>query len=113
MLQSIFTVYDEKAKAHLTPFFMHNSQLAERAFIDCINNDQHKFYRHPQDYTLFVHGTFDDEKAEFTLQFAPKPLGNGVEFIQVSTNEKIRETEVSDEPPLRYDTKSKHSAELI
>jgi len=106
MLQSIFTVYDEKAEAHLPPFFMHNSQMAIRAFTDCIAAPEHKFAKHPSDYTLFLHGSFEDNDASFTLQAAPKVIGNGVEFITVPNNEQIpdaRTQKVSHEPPLRFD----------
>lgn len=103
MQLSIFTIYDEKAKAHLMPFLMNRSEQALRAFQDCINNPEHTFNKHPSDYTLFIHGSFEDENAEFTLQSAPKPLGNGVEFIDRKIKEE-RNVEVGDDPYL-----SKHA----
>ena len=104
MLQSIFTVYDEKAKAHLQPFFMARQEQAIRSFTDCINSPEHTFSRHPEDYTLFIHGSWDDENAAFTLQSHPKPLGNGVEYIQIPTDREIpdaRSQKVSNDSPLR------------
>ncbi len=110
MLQSIFTVYDEKAKAHLSPFFRHNSEMAIRDFTDCINRQGHNFNNHPSDYTIFLHGSFDDENAAFTLQSAPKTMGNGVEFIQVPRNEQITDDEtVSNEPQIRLHAEGGHS----
>jgi len=103
MLESIFTVYDEKAQAHLQPFFSHNSALAERIFMDCINNQDHRFSQHPSDYTLFLHGSFENTDASFTLQSAPKMLGNGVQYIQVPNNEQIKDEKPQrDDAPLRY-----------
>ncbi len=105
MMHSIFTVYDEKAQAHLPPFFMFNSELAIRAFTDCISSTEHKFHHHPSDYTLFIHGSWDDASAAFTIQMAPKTLGNGVEFIQIPRNEQIPDAKtISDATPVRLNT---------
>lgn len=116
MIHSIITVYDEKAHAHLPPFFTINTELAKRAFTDAINSPDHRFSKHPSDYTLFVHGSWEDEDGAFLLQSAPKPLGNGVEFIQIPNNEQVpysdyaqierkNETKVSNVSQVRHDTK--------
>ncbi len=110
MRDSIITFYDEKAKAHLPPWFMHNSEMAIRTFGDCINSDKHQFSQHPLDYTLFIHGSFDNENAEFTLQAAPKSLGNGVEFIEIQRNEKISDEKDRNESPFRPDSTRRNTA---
>ena len=79
MKQKIFAIYDGKANAYLTPFFLHQEGMAIRVFSDCINSDTHQFGKHPQDYTLFSLGSWDDDKAKF-LTTNPKSLGNGLEF---------------------------------
>lgn len=61
MILKIFTVYDQKAKAFLPPFFMAQRPAAERAFSDCVNDDTHQFGKHPEDYTLMEIGEFNDE----------------------------------------------------
>ncbi len=103
MQTSIFTVYDEKAKAHLTPFFMPNSEMAKRTFTDCINSTEHKFHHHPSDYTLFIHGHFEDNNAAFTLQSSPKSLGNGVEFLNPEQQEPPNAQKISDVSSIRHD----------
>jgi len=80
MNQNIFTIYDSKAHAYLTPFFLHNQDMAIRIFADCINDQSHQFGKHPEDYTLFHIGSWSDEKAKF-LTTNPISLGTGVEFI--------------------------------
>jgi len=105
MRTSIFTIYDNAAKAHLMPFFAHNSAMAERTFMDAINEPGHRFNKHPDHYTLFIHGSFEDEDAEFTLQAAPKSIGNGVQYknSHLRTEEEIDNAEkVSDVPSIRY-----------
>lgn len=107
MIDKIFTVYDEKAAAHLPPFFMHRTEQAIRTFADCINSsddNRHQFSVHPSDYTLFEHGEFDNEMATFDLH-SKKMLGNGVEFIdQKPDMGQINENK--HEPPVRLDTAS-------
>ncbi len=79
MKHKIFTIYDSKAKAYLTPFFLHEDGMAIRVFADCINDGKHQFGKHPEDYTLFNIGSWSDEKAKF-LTNNPIALGNGIEF---------------------------------
>lgn len=55
-----FSVWDEKAKAFLPPFFLPETGMAVRAFSDCVNDKAHAFGRNPLDYTLFCLGSFDD-----------------------------------------------------
>jgi len=100
-LNKIFTVFDEAAGAHLPPFFMNRTEQATRAFADCINSEEHRFSKHPDHYTLFLHGSFLDTTAEFTLQAAPKSIGNGVEFLN-QDQEPADENEISDATPLRH-----------
>lgn len=80
MQNKIFTIYDSKAKAYITPFFMHEEGMAIRVFSDCINDTTHQFGKHPEDYTLFTIGSWDDQKSKF-LTTNPIALGNGVEFV--------------------------------
>jgi len=80
MKQKIFSIYDSKADAYLTPFFLHQEAMAIRVFSDCINSETHQFGKHPEDYTLFSIGTWEDQSGKFSTT-NPKSIGNGVEFI--------------------------------
>ncbi len=101
MLIKIFAVHDSAAKAYLPPFFMLQEGQATRTFQDCVNSEDHKFYHHPADYTLFHLGNFDDENATFEPLSIPTSLGNGVEYAS-HTNQpgKENETKVSNDPQL-------------
>jgi len=80
MKHKIFTVFDSKAKAYLTPFFLHEEGMAIRVFSDCINDATHMFGKHPEDYTLFMQGSWSDDKAEF-LTKSPIAISNGIELL--------------------------------
>ena len=67
MNQLIFSIYDSKAVSHLPPFFLPTKAMALRTFTECANNPEHQFGRHPEDYTLYEHGTFDCDQGVFAL----------------------------------------------
>ncbi len=79
MKHNIFTIYDSKAKAYLTPFFLHQDGMALRVFADCINDATHQFGKHPEDYTLFNIGSWSDDKAKF-LTNNPISIATGIEL---------------------------------
>lgn len=82
MISKVFTVYDSKTEAYLSPFFMPAKGAAIRAFSDLVNDSNHQFGKHPSDYILFELGSYDDSSASFDLYSAPVSLGVGVEFVR-------------------------------
>ena len=81
MLLKMYSVFDSKADAFLPPFFLHNNGLALRTFGDACNMKDHQFGKHPEDYTLFELGVFEDDSGSFEIYKTPKSLGLGVEFV--------------------------------
>jgi len=81
MKHNMFVIYDVKANAYLQPWFLSQEGMATRAFSDCVNDPEHNFGRHPEDYTLFNIGTFNDHDARIEWQ-APKSMGNGLEYLK-------------------------------
>ncbi len=79
MIHKMFVIYDSKANAYMQPWFLTQNGMAVRAFSDCVNSDDHNFSRHPEDYTLFSLGEFDDQTAKIT-RAEPISLGNGVQY---------------------------------
>lgn len=80
MLFKIFTIYDQKAKAHLPPFFLPEEGQAIRQFIDCVNNPEHPFGAHPEDYTLKNIGIFNDINAHIEKFDTPVNIGSGESY---------------------------------
>lgn len=60
MYLKVFSVYDSKARAFISPFFMANVEVAQRAISDAVADPQHQFGRHASDYVLFEVAGFDD-----------------------------------------------------
>jgi len=78
----MFSIHDQKANAYITPFFLPNEGMAIRAFSDSINDPNHAFSRHPDDYTLFEIGTFGDTEGHLEPHTKPVSLGNGVQYVK-------------------------------
>lgn len=66
MIHKIYSVYDAKAETFTPPFFQHREGMALRTFKDCICDKGHTFGMHPEDYTLFDLGEYDDETGTIT-----------------------------------------------
>lgn len=78
---SVFSVFDAKIGAFMTPFFMRSRGEALRAFSDAVNKDDSTMGPHAEDFTLFLLGDWDDGSAKFVLKPTPESLGLAVEFV--------------------------------
>jgi len=58
---NIFAVFDKKAVSYLQPFYFTQKGQAIRSFEDAVNDPQTSFNKHPEDYSLFKLGEFDDQ----------------------------------------------------
>ncbi len=81
MILKIFSIYDQKAKAYITPFFLPTAGMATRTFTDMINDPKCAFSKHPEDYTLFSLGQFNDLTAETTLEKTPMTMHTGLTLL--------------------------------
>lgn len=81
MLSQVFTIYDSKIAAYLPPFFMQTKPAAIRAISDCMMDATHQFAAHPEDYTLFYLGTFDDQTAKYATEETPVSLAVLIELM--------------------------------
>lgn len=78
MKQLMFTVFDVKADAYMTPFFAITDGIATRHFMDAVADKEHPFGRNPEDYTLLRCGKFDDSDGHVDSQ-VPVLLMTGLE----------------------------------
>lgn len=56
----VFSVWDKKALAYMNPFYYLQTGQAIRGFSDAVNDPQSPFFKHPEDFTLFQVGEWDD-----------------------------------------------------
>ena len=82
MINKIYAIYDNKAKAFMQPFTTQNAELAIRTFKEHVNNPESIFHRHPNDFCLYEVGTFDDQTGLVDNHIENHNLGLAAEFIQ-------------------------------
>lgn len=56
-----FAILDEKAEMHLPTFTARNRAVAHRMFETAVLQDGHDFNKHPEDYSLWETGTFNQD----------------------------------------------------
>lgn len=79
MKMEVFSVYDEKAVAYATPFFMSNTAQAVRAFSDVACDPSTMIAKHSSDYSLYRIGEYDDQSG-CILSYVPVFICKAVEF---------------------------------
>jgi phosphatidylethanolamine-binding protein (PEBP) family uncharacterized protein len=74
MKLNVYAIYDSAAQAFDRPFFMHNDGLAVRAFSDAVNDEKSNIHRHPEHYSVYKIGTFDDKTAQLEKEDPPRSV---------------------------------------
>lgn len=67
MRLNIYAIYDKAVNAYMRPFFLQADGQAMRAFGDMANDKDHDIGRHPEDFSLFRIGSFDDNSGEIEV----------------------------------------------
>lgn len=83
MIQKIFSIYDSKAEAFITPFFAPTAGVAIRSFATAANDEQHNFHQHADDYTLFEIGTFNSDTGDLIPHEAG--ISHGLALSHINT----------------------------
>ena len=76
----MYSVYDSKAQAYGLPFHQRTNGEALRSFADLSNDNQSTVSKHPEDYTLFFLGEFDETTGIVKSEATPSPLGKAIEY---------------------------------
>lgn len=88
--QLIFTVYDQKAQAYLSPFVTKTKGLAIRMFEELVNQAGHQFYKFPADYTLYCVGLWDETNGVATPT-SPENMGTAIQYLAGSEDLKLED----------------------
>jgi predicted pyridoxine 5'-phosphate oxidase superfamily flavin-nucleotide-binding protein len=82
----VYSLFDVKIGAYNRPLFYRTDGEALRAFMDALEKDE-GLKRHPEDYVMFVLGSFDDATGAFDCVPAPVSIGKGHELAGVDPNQ--------------------------
>ncbi len=86
MIMKVFAVYDTQAKIFSSPSFMLSIGTAKRGFMDQANDKTKLVGQHPEDYTLFHLGEYNDETGTFKNNKTPDNLGVAITYVQDPQN---------------------------
>lgn len=78
---NVYSVFDSKALTYNDPFFLRQDGQAIRAFIDLVNDNRTHVAKHPEDYSLFLIATFDEEDGYIEALQTPKCLAKAWELV--------------------------------
>lgn len=78
MITVILAAFDKKARAYATPFFNAHADVGIRAFRGAVNDPTHPISKHPEDYSLWLLGTFDDSTGLITPHSAPVHIAEAI-----------------------------------
>lgn len=81
MIRSLYSVRDVKAQTFCNPFASLNDQTARRDFAHAAQDKTHGIGQNPEDYSLYLVGTFDDESGEI-VNCLPVHLNVASDFIK-------------------------------
>lgn len=79
----LYSIFDEKAKAFGSPFYMQTDGMALRLFSDQVSDHSRPsmLADHPEDFRLYRIGEFEDESGEVVSENQPYFLANGIDFV--------------------------------
>ena len=81
----MYSVFDKAVGAYMRPFFLQSDGQAVRFFMDEINAPDSAVGRHPEDYSLFRLGVFNDADGGFE-PCEPLCVGRAHELKSVSVS---------------------------
>lgn len=81
-MHKVCVVFDSKVEAYGTPMFFRSTGEALRSFTDEANKapSESAVASHPEDYTMFEIGTWDDRLGVVQLYEARKSLANAIDL---------------------------------
>jgi len=84
MIIKVFSIYDSNAEVFLPPFYFQNKGEAIRVFSDTVQDSSTQLCKHPEDFTLFMLGDFDNSNAKYTSLQTPVSLGLALDFVKAA-----------------------------
>lgn len=81
----VFVAYDSKVEAYMRPYFARSVGEIMREWERACNDPQSMMCQHPEDFTLFETGEYDEKTGRFTQLEALRPLGTALEVKRTPT----------------------------
>ena len=83
MIHTMIAVKDAKVGSYARPVPVVNAATGVRAFPDAVNDPSTEYHKHPEDYTIWELGSFDDQTGLFTNLDTPIQLANAIALLKI------------------------------
>lgn len=94
MKLNAYTVYDVAAGTYSRPWFAGSDGEANRGFKDICNDAEHPIGQHPEDYTLYRVGSFNERTGKMEGEQLEKLL-TGLQCVHEARNPKQDELKLA------------------
>lgn len=81
MIVKVLAVFDNKIGTFAQPFFSQTLSSGKRSFADAAADPSTLLNKHPEDFTLFLLGDFDDSTGFLDPLSAPENLGLASSYL--------------------------------
>lgn len=78
MQNKVFAIRDTKAEAFHQPFFTKTVSEAERSFHQLVNDPQSLVAKYPEDYDLYMIGSYDTNTGGLTTLDTPQHIAKAI-----------------------------------
>jgi len=96
MKLNAYTIYDVASGVYMRPFFSQADGQAVRGFKDIATDADHEVGKHPEDYTLYRIGTFNDTTGKIAGEDLEK-LATGLECVSLDRNPNKADLKIATE----------------
>lgn len=77
----LISIYDSASGAYSRPECAAAAPAALRGFRDLVNSKEGAVSKHPDDFTLFELGSFDDNSGKFEIHEEPLRIARGKDLV--------------------------------
>lgn len=81
MVLIMMSPYDEKAQVYLAPFVCKTEAEGRRMMSDAVNEPGSLVARHPDDFSLYIVGSFNDSSGTLIVPSVPEFICKASEFV--------------------------------
>jgi len=93
MNTQLYAIFDTASGIYDRPIFAQADGMVTREFSDLVNNAEHIYGQHPEDYSVFRLGAFDNLTGKLTNE-NNECLATGLELVALSRNVKKDNDEI-------------------
>lgn len=80
MKLSVYTLKDHKILLFTSPRYFHTDGEAIRSFSEGCKDEKSNLFKHPEDFTMYRIGIFDDVSGEIVSEKTPVRIADATQF---------------------------------